>query len=67
MLRHIGGESVVSDGIADGDLLVTTSLEYPVAGMALKRFDERAAEVKSASSAASAQTSSAAKRDQGEQ
>ncbi|WP_049721360.1 efflux RND transporter periplasmic adaptor subunit [Gilvimarinus polysaccharolyticus] len=67
VLRHIGGESVVTDGIADGDLLVTTSLEYPVAGMALKRFDERAAEVKSASSAASGQALSAAKRDQGEQ
>lgn len=68
VLRNIGGESVVTDGIAGGDLLVTTSLEYPTAGMALKRFDERAAEAKSASSAVSAPAASAvdAGSEQGE-
>tara|TARA_R110000850_G_scaffold51962_3_gene126020 strand:- start:1598 stop:2074 length:477 start_codon:yes stop_codon:yes gene_type:complete len=44
VLRHIDGESVVTEGVASGDLLVTTSLEYPVAGMALERFDQRVAD-----------------------
>ena len=48
VLRHIDGESVVTEGVASGDLLVTTSLEYPVAGMALERFDQRVADKSSA-------------------
>lgn len=40
VLRHVGSESVVTSGINNGDLLVTTSLQYPTAGMALKRFGE---------------------------
>jgi RND family efflux transporter MFP subunit len=38
VLRHSGGKSLVTDGLNNGDLLVTTALEYPVAGMALQRF-----------------------------
>ena len=37
VLRHVGGQSVVTEGLDGGELLVTTSLEYPVAGMALQR------------------------------
>lgn len=38
VLRHSEGKSLVTDGLNNGDLLVTTALEYPVAGMALQRF-----------------------------
>ncbi|WP_041522826.1 efflux RND transporter periplasmic adaptor subunit [Gilvimarinus agarilyticus] len=39
--RHLSGESVITDGLSDGDLLVTTPLEYPVAGVALQRSDQQ--------------------------
>ncbi|WP_075188307.1 efflux RND transporter periplasmic adaptor subunit [Teredinibacter haidensis] len=35
VIRHEGKFSVISNGLMDGDLLITSSLEYPVEGMAL--------------------------------
>ncbi|WP_339614738.1 efflux RND transporter periplasmic adaptor subunit [uncultured Gilvimarinus sp.] len=66
VLRHIGGESVVTDGVGNGDLLVTTSLEYPVVGMALKRFDDQAEEAAEPADTPKPDVAAVARGEQGE-
>ncbi|MDO6747885.1 efflux RND transporter periplasmic adaptor subunit [Gilvimarinus sp. 1_MG-2023] len=40
VVRHDQGQSVISAGLAQGDQLITTAIEFPVEGMALKLRSE---------------------------